>query len=262
MCGALLLTVVKSYQLNTMFQRVELTGEGLQRIPEKCAGLHIKLFFMRNNQAESTMMDYLNDQLIPPDPSQKPTARSYSIRYYDRVNNLLSIDFVLHKDPGVACDWAKKSVPGSKIGFFGPGPKVLYRQSADNFLLIGDASAIPALMALIDQIDIGALINVVLELEEGCIPFIDCQRKRNIQWHWLVQKFNPQTTVLPLVKKLSLDFRKTSVTLAGEHKTVVCLRQYFRTENIDQKSLYAVPYWSHQQDEDSYRVKRHRAMNE
>jgi NADPH-dependent ferric siderophore reductase len=270
MSGALVLTVENSESLNGLFQRVRLSGDGLSRIPTLCAGLHIKLFFVNNDQTIDNAANFLNEKAAYRKPEHKPVARTYSIRDFDKKSNLLTVDFVLHTDSGIACDWARNACVGDKVVMMGPGPKMLYQVDATQYLLIGDASALPAITAIIDQIDERAQIYVVIELSVGQCAYIDCQRKERIEWHWLEQHFTPETTLLPVVKSIVKSIvnsvptyrNTTSVTLAGEHQSVLCLRQYFRQQKLDKKNLYAVPYWCREKDEESYHAHRHKVMDE
>ena len=274
MAQALILQVVKSYKLNDLFQRVILTGPGLERLPENSGGLHIKLFFKRAGQQQLLLPRMLKNrhrqvrdeqqQNNPPEKLSaelKPISRTYSIRHYDRDSNLLSVDFVLHADPGIACAWATAAREGDQVGLAGPGPMRLCNPAASRFLLIGDASSLPAIMAVIDQLPLQAEVQVIMELPKGYQPFIDCRRQSNISWHWLEQTFNPETTVLPLIKSLALPLAETCVAIASEHKTVLCLRQYFRCESIAKEYLYCVPYWRHRQNEETYHDQRHQVMD-
>jgi|GEM_PF-3702397 len=272
MAQALILQVVQSFQLNELYQRVILTGAGLERLPENSAALHIKLFFKRPGQQQLSLhllaknrhqrqTDQQNTLTEPLSDELKPSSRTYSIRHYDRANNLLTVDFVLHADPGIACTWAKTALKGDQVGLAGPGPMRMCNLEARAFLLIGDASSLPAIMAVIDQLPLQAKVQVVIELPKGHLPFIDCKRVSNINWHWLEQTFTPQTVLLPLIKSLTLSLPETSVAIASEHKTVLCLRQYFRSLCIDKNYLYCVPYWRHRQDEETYHDARHRVMD-
>ncbi|EPJ51726.1 MAG: hypothetical protein OFPI_16720 [Osedax symbiont Rs2] len=274
MTQALILQVVQSYKLTELFQRVILTGAGLERLGENSAGLHIKLFFKRDGQQQLNLQhlgknrhqrhsDEQPQKDLDKQPSSvlKPSSRTYSVRHYDTVNNLLTVDFVLHPDPGVACAWAKTALKGDQVGLAGPGPMRLCNLNASAFLLIGDASSLPAIMAVIDQLPLHASVQVVMELPKGHLPFIDCERICNIKWHWLEQTFTPQTSLLPLIRSLALPLAGVSVAIASEHKTVLCLRQYFRSQSIDRDYLYCVPYWRHRQNEETYHDARHRVMD-
>lgn len=259
---ALTLEVVKSYPLNSLFQRVILTGSGLDDLCDHCQGLHIKLFFKRDDQTPLILPQQINGQIVYPQGDLNPIVRTYSIREFKREQQQLTVDFLLHKKPGVAGEWAKKAKAGDCIGFAGPGPMPLFSKVANRYLLIGDASSMPAYMAIIDQIDKEALIDVVIEIPKNHAPFVEILREGNIKWHWLTQKFTSRNHVLALIRTLGFDVSNTSVTLSGEHQRVLDLRQYFRSMNINKNFLYAVPYWRHQQSEEHYHALRHKVMEQ
>jgi len=262
MQSALTLEVVKSYPLNSLFQRVIMTGAGLDNLSDHCQGLHIKLFFKQDDKTQQVLPRYINGQIVNPHADLNPIARTYSIRDFKRDQQQLTVDFLLHTKPGVACDWAKKAKAGDSIGFAGPGPMPLFSKIAKRYLLIGDASSMPAYMAIIDQIDKEALIDVVIEIPKNHSPFVEIQREGNIKWHWLTQKLTSDNRVLSLIRTLDIDVADTSVTLSGEHQRVVDLRQYFRSMGINNNFLYAVPYWRHEQSEEHYHALRHKVMRQ
>ncbi|ARU54628.1 vibriobactin utilization protein ViuB [Oleiphilus messinensis] len=265
MSEPLLLTVVSSTQISPFFQRVTFTGEGLQRIPDESAGLHIKLFFKQSHQSELVLPRLVDDRVQWPEKHKKPVSRTYSIRRYSRQFNSLEVDFVLHDHPGIACDFAAQASPGDSVGFAGPGPKRLYDSLSGSFLLVGDLSAVPAIAAVVDELPEGTPVYVLIEVPENA-PLsavelgIDCLRQVNITWHFVTQTFDPEVSLLGKLKQLNLDYSNVSITLAGEHHSVVLLRDYFRNKGVDSNRLYAVPYWRNELNEEAYHEERHEVM--
>ncbi|MCG8609499.1 MAG: siderophore-interacting protein [Pseudomonadales bacterium] len=265
MSGPLLLTVVSSTQISPFFQRVTFTGEGLQRIPDESAGLHIKLFFKHSHQTELVLPKLINNRIRWPEQHKRPISRTYSIRRYHRQSNILEVDFVLHEQPGIASTFAAHAMPGDTVGFAGPGPKPLYYPDSKSFLLIGDLSALPAIAAIVDELPEAVPVNVLIEVPKhaplsGSGLGIDSKRQVNITWRFITQTFNPKASLLGKVEQFGLDYGDVSITLAGEHHSVVLLRDYFRTKGVVNNKLYSVPYWRHEMTEEAYHEERHEVM--
>ena len=104
---------------------------------------------------------YLNCQFLPPDASyivpfdpawaralargQQPTARRYTVRSWDPTTRSLAIDFVLHGGQGVGGRWAGTARVGDRLQMVGPGGAWNPAPDVAWHLLVGDASALPAI---------------------------------------------------------------------------------------------------------------------
>lgn len=78
---------------------------------------------------------------------QWPARCRYTVRNWDRTNRLLTIDFVVHGDHGVAVVWAANARPGDVLQFTGPAGAYRPDPTAGWHLLVGDESALPAIAA-------------------------------------------------------------------------------------------------------------------
>lgn len=99
--------------------------------------------------------------------------RTYTLRSWDEDAGTIDIDVLLHTGDshsdhaGVASPWAHSVEPGAVIGFAGPGGA--WRPSADyrRFILVGDESAAPALLAAVEQLPAGSSAELFLEVEDA-----------------------------------------------------------------------------------------------
>ena len=257
--GPLLLKVVSSENNQDQLQRVVLTGTGLERLNGYSAGAHIKLFFKRPKQTELSLPQKTEKGITWPPAEKKPFARTYSIRSYDPKRNELTVDFVIHEPAGVAAEWAMNAKAGDVVGFAGPGPKSLFLSGMDHYLLVGDLSSLPAIQSILDQLPSNANIDVIFESTFAVLPKLD-EASSKARWHKVDQTFDPSNHILPAVKAMYKADRSTSVMVAGEHATVVGLRDWFRHQ-VAPQYLYAVPYWKHTEDEETYHAQRHQVMD-
>ena len=266
--SALKLTVVESHTIGNLMQRLVLSGEGLagDRIPDDFHGLHIKLFFKQTGQTELTLPTLENGKVSWPADALKPIARTYSIFNFDRETQQLTVDFVLHAAPGIACDFARNAKTGDTVGFAGPGPIRLANHQAQNFLIVGDLSAVPAISSIANTLPPLANAHILIELEdisESDVIFENYFPASRHTIHFLKQEFNDATNLIEALSRLEIrsDTQNWSITLAGEHYTVIELRKYFRHRGFNKDWMYAVPYWRHQLNEESYHLERHQVMD-
>ena len=249
--------------------RLVLSSPGLtcERIPSFYQGLHIKLFFKQPHQTELVLPQRdKNDKVLWPDADKKPLARTYSIVDFDAENHLITVDFVLHRDYGIASEFAKLAKPGDVLGFAGPGLITMVNPQAKRHLLVGDLSAMPAISAVLNTLANDNSVTVIIELEKGGNQALITEqyfKGREEQVNFIEQNFSDKSALLKIVEQLNIEETKAqwSIALAGEHLTVVSLRKYLRQMDFDKKSLYAVPYWRNQQDEETYHAERHNVMD-
>ncbi|RLK54875.1 siderophore-interacting protein [Actinokineospora cianjurensis] len=88
-------------------------------------------------------------------------TRNYTIRRRKPTSSELDIDFVLH-DGGIASDWAATVSPGAEITISG-APAGKYHPAAEVpwRLLVGDATALPAIGRAVEELPAGAVVHVV-----------------------------------------------------------------------------------------------------
>lgn len=267
--SALTLTVKSVTPMGDALNRLVMSSPGLtsERIPTFYQGLHIKLFFKQPHQAELELPQRNeNDKIVWPEANKKPLARTYSIVDFDAENHSITVDFVLHRDYGIASEFAKLARPGDTLGFAGPGLITMINPSAKQHLLVGDLSAMPAIAAVLSTLANDDSVRVIIELENGDNQSLITQQYfagREEQVVFVEQKFSDKFEILTMVEKLKIADTKEdwSIALAGEHQTVVAIRKYLRNINFDKKALYAVPYWRHQHNEETYHAQRHEIMD-
>ena len=124
------LTVTETQLLTPHMLRVTLAGEELAGFVSPSPDDHIKVFF----------------------PAQEAAGgREYTPRHYDRAQNKLVIDFVLHAG-GLGSDWAEHAKPGDRLQIGGPRGSTVISAPGAWWLLIGDETAIPAIGRRLEEL--------------------------------------------------------------------------------------------------------------
>lgn len=90
-------------------------------------------------------------KLILPGPSGEPAMRDYTPRRFDRERRELTIEFALHAD-GVASEWARRAQPGARATIGGPRGSMIVPVDFDWHLLVGDATALPAIHRRLEEL--------------------------------------------------------------------------------------------------------------
>src|SRR6202012_1734529 len=131
--------------------RIVFGGEGLDGFEAgEFADNYVKLQFPRAGAPED----------------ERPKVRTYTVRDWDAEAGLLTIDFVVHGDEGIAGPWAAAGRVGGTPGLRGPGGGYAPDPAADWHLLAGDASVIPAISASLPRIPAGVPVPVFVHVHD------------------------------------------------------------------------------------------------
>lgn len=154
------LTVLHAERITPRMARITFGSNDLEGFASPGFDDHVRLFLPAVSQPLPTPQRGERG-LIWPDPA--PAARDYTPRRFDAGKRELAIDFVLHPG-GVAADWAGAAVPGDEIGMGGPRGSFLVSGTAEWHLLMGDATALPAIGRRIEELPRGARVEAVIEV--------------------------------------------------------------------------------------------------
>jgi NADPH-dependent ferric siderophore reductase len=259
-----MLRVRRIEQLSPQMRRIVLAGPALAGFPPDTEGGHIKLLLPRPGQLEPVLPTLGPDGPVWPPADVRPIARTYTVSTYDAAAGELGVDFVLHDDTGPASGWAASARIGSAVGVAGPGGPRRFVPGADCHLLFGDPSAIPVLASVMAKLPPSASGHAFIEVPERAeIQPLRCHPC--VQVHWLVRgQLRPgaSTLLLEAARALRWPAGSVSVTLAGESRQVVAVREHLlRERGLPSESLYAVPYWKDLHTEEAYHAERHQIMD-
>ncbi len=115
-------------------------------------------------------------------PSPEGIARRhYTVRAHDPVKRTLGIDFFLHGE-GASGPWLDSLRVGDAVNAVGPRGHT-YLREADWHLFVGDETCIPAIFAMLEELNGAAPAYAFLEAENETdqIPF-DASVKAAINW--------------------------------------------------------------------------------
>lgn len=242
--------------------RINLTGN-LKGFPEDKNGSHIKLFFPRSHQRVPVLPRLGEQGVIWPPAEEKPVTRTYSVRSYRSDDNIVSVDFVDHESGGIACRWAQQAKVGDSLGLAGPGGPDPLLAPADWHILVGDMSAVPALSAIVENLQTPAQVLVLAHGDARLTARIP----NHIQVKYLAERTSLDTTLTVINDMIAqrspeLEKENCSAWVAGENRLVLQVRDFLRTHlGLTKRNLYAIPYWRRGQNEEQYHQARHVIMD-
>lgn len=213
------LQVVRAQTLSPGMRRVTFGGDDLADFVSLSFDDHIKL-------------------LVPASDGADPVARDYTPRRFDPVARELSIDFALHGD-GPAARWARLAQPGQSVLIGGPRGSFIVPPDLDWHLLVGDASALPAVARRLEALPAHATVFAIVQMPHAADRVtLDNAAGRQALWvDDLAQCLDALRALPPLVGE-------GFAWCAGEAAEMVAVRRVLLEEKgLDRRALRAAAYW-------------------
>lgn len=260
-----ILTVTGKEYITPHYIRVYLTGEEVPLFANTTVGINNKIVVPPPglNEIHFPEIDLETRQWKPQPDGIRPFIRTYTHRGIDLSKNEMWIDFVAHGDEGPASAWAIRAKRGDVLGVMMKNGKAELYRKAENYLLVGDATAIPVLASILEDLPATAKGICIIEVhgkeDEQVLP-----TKADIRFTWLHNEHPQQNSLLAEeVKKQVLPEHSRSGYVAAEFSSVKEIRSYLRKEKQwKQEELYAYSYWKSGMAEDKSVTDRRKEKEE
>lgn len=222
--------------LTPTLTRIVFGGEGLAGF--ETAGLtdhYVKLEFPREGAPEG----------------ERPKVRTYTVRAWDPGERLLTIDFVVHGDEGIAGPWAARARVGDTLGLRGPGGGYAPDPGADWHLMAGDTSVIPAISASLPHVPAEAPVHVFLQVH-GPEEQVELESPGALEVHWL--HGDSDEGLAEAIGALDFPPGIPHVFLHGEATSVRLARRHLVVDRaIPAERLSASGYWKRTLTDEGWR---------
>jgi NADPH-dependent ferric siderophore reductase len=282
-------TVAAVTRLSPSFVRVTLTGPDLDEVADNGFDQRIKLVlpapdggFAHLAEGGGTAGWYADWRLLPAE--QRPPIRTYTVRGVRPEAREVDIDMVRHGDSGPASRFASSARPGDGAMLMGPNGRYGGRHGGLEFrppaghvgptLLVGDETAVPAVLAIIERLPEDAFGEVVLEVPDAG-DISDAPAPPGLRLTWLVRRRGAGSAlpegVRAAVGRIGVealaapqavpsdeaaedaplwdvpeDARPSGLYawLAGESTVITGLRRYLvRERGVDRRGVAFMGYW-------------------
>lgn len=248
-------TVVTTEQLTPEMVRVVLGGEGLADFtPVAHTDAYVNCFFLPEGAGYAP--PFADDETRELPAEQKPRPRRFSVRRWDTGRGELTIDFVVHGDVGHAGRWATHAQPGDRLQLRGPAGGYSPHDDAENYLLVGDESALPAIAASAEAVPPGRPVVVVAEVADAGGE-VRLGSPGELQVHWVHRadhEGDPTHLLADAVRALPRPTGVLSAFVHGEAESVRAVRRRLLEERwVDADHLSASPYWRRGHTDEEWR---------
>lgn len=178
-----MLMVQRVETLSPHMLRITLGGDELEGFVSSGFDDHIKVFFPAPGQDAPSRPQLGERGAVFPEGQPRPLMRDFTPRHYDASAGTLTIDFALH-DSGPATEWVRQSRPGQMLAIGGPRGSFIVPTDFDWHLLIGDATALPAISRRLEELPDDARAIALIEVD-GPADELALKTGPEATVHWL-----------------------------------------------------------------------------
>jgi len=185
--------------------------------------------------------------------------RSYTVRDWEPENRLLTLDFVVHGDRGIAGPWAAQAKPGDTLEIAGPGGAYAPSPEAGWHLMVGDDAVIPAIAVSLSRVPAGVPVVAVVEVAgpDHQLPLASPGDLEVIWLHRASGAGEDASLQLDAVRALSLPGGDGHAFVHGEATAVRLIRRHLVLERgLPLESLSATGYWKLRRTDEEWRAEK------
>ena len=210
------LEIARIEQLSHGFASITFKGEALADFTSLSFDDHVKFMF-----------DGLDGQQV---------RRDYTPRRFNREALELDLEFALHGHGGAAA-WARNAKVGDKAIIGGPRGSLILPLVMDWHLLIGDASALPAVTRRLEELPRQARVQAVLLVDAADRRELATQANADI--HWVASN----EELLHVLNDLPLQGGAGLAWGGGEAALMAQVRQRLIDKGLPRQAARISAYW-------------------
>lgn len=239
--------VVDTTRLTPSMMRVRLRAVGAWRWHTDGVGdERVDLAFPRVGESDADVAFFNDRDYGHEGMGDEPPWRHYTVRAVHDGGREFDIDFVLH-DGGLASGWAEEAGPGQIIGVFQGGTsRSYYTAPADAAwqLLVADATGLPGLARIVEELPEGAAAHAVVEVPTAA-DRQEIESRGIVSWTWVVGPGGLESGLPAAVERMMLPQGPGYAWIACEAATARTLRKHVRAvRGLPRGRHRAVGYWT------------------
>src|SRR5579859_1203228 len=175
----------------------------------------------------------------------RPLSRRYSIRNVDRPTRTLELNIVTHGVQGPGAVWAANVAVGDRVEGVGPRGKVFVNPEADWHLFLGDESAAPAKLNMLESLPAStpgvAYLEVGSPRDELAHAASDAHE---VKWLYRGETAAISSTLLvEAMRSAALPAGRGHVYVAGEVQVVADVQRAALARGLAPEQISPKAYW-------------------
>lgn len=248
--GLVVADVVRAERISSHFVRVTVASDALENWRHLGFDQWFRLAVpasentrFDNMSQKFNMSGYVKYLTLP--KATRPIVRSYTVREFRPESREIDIDFVVHGTEGVAGPWAETLPVGAQVGIIDQGCGYTHRPDADTTLLVGDESALPAVIGILRDLPRDAKGTAIIEVPaEDDLQPVDAPEGMAVEWVIRDGSSIPGAEALASFRALGAPAGSVSAFAAGESKLATGARRFLVSENgVGKDRVDFCGYW-------------------
>ncbi len=230
-------------QLSDSFLRVTVRGEGLAAYDDLRPADAFKLLLPPQGDRDFADAQLGEDGLLYGLEGRRPVLRAFTVRGFDAGALRLTFDVLIH--PGHTLSWLRDAMAGDPVGVAGMRVDFVQGEDIDQHVLIGDASALPAIATILDSLAPGTPATIALAVDHPSDRHLIRERRgAHISW---VDGGSPAGQDSPLfeaVRGLARPEGRLQAWVCAETAVTRQVRAHLLDSwRIPRSDLHAAAYW-------------------
>ncbi|MFB9510187.1 siderophore-interacting protein [Streptomyces aurantiacus] len=248
----LTLTVQGRERISPHFMSVTLGGEDFRHLEQSGYDQAGRFFIPGPGQAEIVLpsSERWMLQFALQSSAKRPRVRTYSIRRFRPEIAGFDIEIAVHEndvDGAPGATWALTAEPGDKIAFLDEGHSYAPTPDAAWQLLVGDESALPAILSILERSTDALPAEVFLEVPADADIRREITAPAATEIHWLPRNepaMRPGTLALRAVRDARLRPGPFYTWTAGESSLPTGIRRHLTGErDVPGSDIAFRGYW-------------------
>ena len=154
-------TVDAVTELSAEMLRVSVSGEEIVGFTVEDPASSIRVLVPKHGASQLQLPEWTGNEFLDEDGT-RPALRTFTPLRVDQLQGTLEIEIVRHGE-GMISTWAEGTAPGDPLAISGPARGYKIDPTARAFVLIGDASASPAIGQIVDLLEPRVSTEVVID---------------------------------------------------------------------------------------------------
>lgn len=184
-------------------------------------------------------------QLMLVPKSVRPWVRNLTIRRARPADDETDIEFALHDDSPMS-SWVRRAEQGDPAGIFDVGTAYRLPEHAQGQLLVGDGTALPAILSILDATPSSLATEVCLEVAAAA-DIRSVEAPAGVRVHWFSrdgEDVRPGTLALDAVRRASLPSGRFHTWVAGESRLATAVRRHLVNDRgVPKQDISFFGYW-------------------
>jgi NADPH-dependent ferric siderophore reductase len=184
------------------------------------------------------------DVMLVLSAGERPLSRRYTIRGFDQASKLLELNIVAHGVHGPGAEWASQTQPGDRVNGVGPRGKIFVDAEADWHLFLGDESAAPGSLHMLEMLPEGVPGQAILEIPSVADQLPTPVPAERVTWRYRGELPAIQSTMLvEAMNGVELREGRGHVYIAGEVQVVSAVLRAALARGLTNEQLSPKAYW-------------------